>query len=372
MKFVVRKDFFITRVQSVLRAVSSRTTIPILSCIKITASTDGLTLTGSDSNMSIQAFTPADDESLQIFDPGGIALQARVFYEILKNLPDGDIHFEVENVKAVIHSGKSEFKMNGIKADEYPRLPTIENGQKLSLSALLIKDLIRQTVFAVSTSETRPVLTGVNWQLSEGQLTCSATDSHLLALRKVEIDSDQSFNVVIPGKSLQELQSLLPDDEELIDIFVSSNQILFSLPHLDFYTRLLEGAYPDITRFISNDSKAQMSVNTLHFSQVIKRALLLAKEGSHNVIKFISTANGDVQVISHSPEFGELIEEVEVNSMEGEETHISFNAKYMADAIKAHDSSDIHVRFTGAMRPITITSPEDDSILQLIVPVRSY
>ncbi|WP_243297319.1 DNA polymerase III subunit beta [Bacillus litorisediminis] len=370
MRVTVQKEILIKGVQNVLRAVSSKTTIPILTCIKLSASKDGLLLTGSDSNMSIEA--AASGPSLHIDQLGGIALHARLFYEILKNLPDGPISISQQNQIAIIQAGKSEFKLNGIDVEEYPKLPFLEACEKLSLPSSLLKQMIRQTVFAVSSSETRPILTGVNWKLSEGVLTCSATDSHLLALKKAEVNKPGRFNIVIPGKSLLELQALLPDNDELIDMYLGHNQVQFSLPSIRFYTRLLEGAYPDITRFISRDYKAEMKVGTLYFAQTIKRASLLAKEGSHNVIKFIFQANGRAQIASYSPAFGDLIEDIEVESMKGEETHISFNAAYMADALKAHDSSVISVGFTGAMKPIIITASEDESVLQLILPVRSY
>ncbi|MET3696816.1 DNA polymerase III beta subunit [Bacillus oleivorans] len=370
MKVTIEKGILIKGVQSVLRAVSSRTTIPILTCIKLSVSSKGLLLAGSDSNISIEVHI--QDSSLRVEEQGAIALHARVFYEIIKNLPDEPISISLNSKKAIIQAGKSEFKLNGIDAEEYPKLRPIEAREKLSLSASLLKQIIRQTAFAVSASETRPILTGVNWRLSEGILTCSATDSHLLALKKVTVEGQGGFNIVVPGKSLLELRALLPDTNELVELSVSQNQVQFSLSNIRFHARLLEGAYPDITRFISKDQKAEMVINTHHFAQAIKRASLLAKEGSFNVVKFMYHAINDIQIASYSPEFGDLTEDIEVESIDGEETQVSFNASYMAEALKAHDSAVVSVRFTGAMKPIIITAPEDESVLQLILPVRSY
>ncbi|GAA0316094.1 DNA polymerase III subunit beta [Bacillus carboniphilus] len=369
MRVTVQKEGLVKKIQDVMRAVSSKTPLPILTTIKLSADLEGLTLTGSNSTMSIQTVLP-QSEQVEIKEVGAIALQAKVFSEIVKNLSEGPIDLIVSNLKAVIRSGKSEFKLNGMNAEEYPRLPEWETDYSFYLPSQLLRTLIRQTVFAVSSSETRPILTGVNWRLQNEELVCSATDSHLLALRKVQVPESSPFNIVIPGKSLQELYALLPDTDEIITMKTNSSQMLFELPHLHFHTRLLEGAYPDITRFITNEYKMKMSLSTQSFSQVMKRSLLLA--GNYHVVKFISNANGEVRIISQSPEVGELIEDVETSSITGEETNISFNAKYMADALKAHDGDTITISFTGAMRPIIITSPDDEDILQLILPVRSY
>lgn len=378
MKFIIQKDYLVQSVQDVMKAVSSRTTIPILTGIKMVASEEGVTLTGSDSDISIESFIPREDDGKEIVElekSGSIVLPARFFSEIVKKLPKETVQIEVENhFSTVIRSGKAEFNLNGLDAEEYPHLPQIEEENIFKIPTDLLKNMIRQTVFAVSTSETRPILTGVNWRVDGKQLTCIATDSHRLALRKavIEAENDAQYNVVIPGKSLGEFSKILDDSNDLVDIVITENQVLFKTKHLLFFSRLLDGNYPDTSRLIPTESKTTVALNVKEFLQSIDRASLLAREGRNNVVKLTTLPEGVIEISSNSPEIGKVIEEVQSTSIEGEELKISFSAKYMLDALKALEGSEIHVHFTGAMRPFVIRAAEDDSMLQLILPVRTY
>ncbi|EZP74820.1 DNA polymerase III subunit beta [Parageobacillus genomosp. 1] len=378
MKIAIDREALAKSVQDVMKAVSPRTTIPILTGIKITATSQGVTLTGSDSDISIESFIPAEEEDkllVEVKETGSVVLQARFFAEIVKKLPQQTVEIEVgPNFLTVIRSGKAEFNLNGLDADEYPRLPQVEEENVFKIPTDLLKTIIRQTVFAVSTSETRPILTGVNWKFEKGELTCTATDSHRLALRKAKIETEnpQSYNVVIPGKSLNELSKILDDSNDPVDIVVTANQILFKTKHLLFFSRLLDGNYPETARLIPTDSKTDIIVNAKEFLQAIDRASLLAREGRNNVVKLTTLNDGIIEISSVSPEIGKVTEEIQSESVEGEELKISFSAKYMMDALKALDGTDIKISFTGAMRPFLLRPLHSDSMLQLILPVRTY
>ncbi|PLT33223.1 DNA polymerase III subunit beta [Bacillus sp. V5-8f] len=378
MRFIIQRDRLVQSVQEVMKAVTSRTTIPILTGIKITVKTEGVTLTGSDSDISIESFIPAEEdgnEIAEIKETGSIVLNARFFSEIVKKLPMDTVELQVENnLQTFIRSGKAEFNLNGLDAEEYPHLPMIEEENVLRLPADLLKTLVRQTVFAVSTSETRPILTGVNIKVENGELTCIATDSHRLAMRKARLENEVngSYNVVIPGKSLNELSKILDDTNEPIDIVITENQVLFKAKNLLFFSRLLEGNYPDTSRLIPTDSKTAITVHVKDFLQAIDRASLLAREGRNNVVKLSTQEDGVIEISSNSPEIGKVIEEVTAESIEGEELKISFSAKFVMDALKALEGTDIKINFTGAMRPFVIRALHDDTMLQLILPVRTY
>lgn len=378
MKFIIQRDKLVQSVQDVLKAVSSRTTIPILTGIKIVATEEGVTLTGSDSDISIESFIPSEEEgseNVEVKTSGSVVLQARFFSEIIKKLPMDTVEIEVQSqYVTTIRSGNSEFNLNGQDAAEYPHLPQVEEQNVFKVPTDLLKNIIRQTVFAVSTSETRPILTGVNWKLENHELTCIATDSHRLALRKakVEAENDISCNVVIPGKSLNELNKILDDNHELLDIVVTENQVLFKAKNILFFSRLLDGNYPDTSRLIPAESKTDITVTTKEFLQAIDRASLLAREGRNNVVKLATLEADALEVSSNSPEVGKVVEQVQSNSISGEELKISFSAKYMMDALKALEGNEILINFTGAMRPFVIKTLHDDSMLQLILPVRTY
>ncbi|WP_203363981.1 DNA polymerase III subunit beta [Bacillus sp. REN10] len=378
MKFSIQKDRFAQSVQDVLKAISSRTTIPILTGIKIDAGTEGIKLTGSDSDISIESFIPKEEDEIVLADikqTGSIVLNARFFNEIVKKLPSDTIEIEViSSFQTVIRSGQAEFNLNGLDPDEYPHLPRIEEEEVFKLPTDLLKAMVRQTVFAVSTSETRPILTGVNWRIEDGTLSCVATDSHRLALRKaaVETMSDAEYNVVIPGKSLSELSKILDDSQDAVEIVITENQVLFRAKHLLFFSRLLEGNYPDTSRLIPTDSKTKLELNSKEFLQAIDRASLLAREGRNNVVKLSMIGDEMIEISSNSPEIGKVTEQVRSQAVEGEDLKISFSAKYMMDALKALEGTEINIQFAGPMRPFVIRPQHDDSTLQLILPVRTY
>ncbi|WP_428910288.1 DNA polymerase III subunit beta [Niallia sp. Krafla_26] len=378
MRFIIQRDHLVQSVQDVMKAVTSRTTIPILTGIKIVATEEGVTLTGSDSDISIESFIPKeedDKEIVEIKQPGAIVLQARFFSEMVKKLPSDFVEIEVQNhLQTVIRSGNSEFDLIGLDAEEYPQLPQIEEENVFRIPTDLLKAMIRQTSFAVSTSETRPILTGVNWKVENNELYCIATDSHRLALRKakIEMETPANYNVVIPGKSLNELSKILADNNEQIEIVITENQVLFKAKHLLFFSRLLEGNYPDTSRLIPNESKTEIVLHTKEFLHAIDRASLLAREGKNNVVKFSTIGDGVLEISSNTPEVGKVVEELKGVSVDGEELKISFSAKYMMDALKAIEGNEIKILFTGAMRPFVIYPINDDSTLQLILPVRTY
>ncbi|HZG82408.1 MAG TPA: DNA polymerase III subunit beta [Brevibacillus sp.] len=379
MKITVQRDKLSNAVSHVSKAVSSRTTIPILTGIKIKADEEGLTLTASDSDVSIEVQIPleeADEWGVTVHQAGNIVLPARIFSEIVRKLPSNEIHIEAdERLVTTIRSGQAEFSINGMDANEYPQLPHLEEEKVFSIPGDLLKTMIRQTVFGVSTSEMRPILTGLMWSLEQGKLRFVATDSHRLASRTamVECPEELSFhNVVVPGKSCNELVKILDEDQSPADIVVTDNQILVKSKHILFYSRLLEGTYPDTTRIIPQGSKTEITVNTKEFLQSIERASLLSREGKSNVVKMVTLPDGNVEITSNAPEIGKVTDVLQPKAMEGEELKISFNAKYMIDALRAIDSSEIKASFNGPMSPFVIRPTDHDWMLHLILPVRTY
>lgn len=378
MKFEIIRERLVEGLNDVMKAVSSKTTLPILTGIKIDVTGEGVRLTGSDSDITIQTFIPAEEDGKQvinILEGGSIVLPAKFFGEIVRKLPTNDVEIEVTgNFQTHIRSGKSEFHLIGLDAIEYPQLPDVKDDHMFSIPADLLKTINRETVFAVSSSETRPVLTGVHWEIKEDELVCVATDSHRLARRKTKLESlpKDEYSVVIPGKSLNELNKILADTKDPVEIVMTSQQVLFKSKHILFFSRLLEGSYPDTSRLIPSEHKTQVTVNGRSLLQAIDRASLLAREERNNVVRFSTIGNGEIEVSSNSPEVGKVEEQLPAEKIDGEELKISFSAKFMMDALKAIDGQDVVIEFTGAMRPFVLKSALDDSVLQLILPVRTY
>ena len=378
MKFDIIREHLLAGLNDVMKAVSSKTTTPILTGIKLDVTNEGLHLTGSDADITIQTFIPVEEDGKQIINvttTGSIVLQARMFNEIVRKLPTNEVEIEISNGFAThIRSGKSEFHLIGQDSSEYPSLPELSADQQFTIPADLLKSIIRETVFAVATSESRPVLTGVNWNIQDNELICVATDSHRLARRKVKLEQLPANvnNVVIPGKSLNELNKILEDSTNPVQIVMTNQQVLFKTEDVLFFSRLLEGNYPDTSRLIPTDYKTTVTMEGKALLQAIDRASLLAREDRNNVVRFETIENNIVEISSNSPEIGKVEEQITVSALEGEGLKISFSAKYMMEALKAIEGQDVVIQFAGAMRPFIIRSIHDDAILQLILPVRTY
>ncbi|CQR45797.1 DNA polymerase III subunit beta [Paraliobacillus sp. PM-2] len=380
MRFIIQRDQLIESIQHVMKAISSRVTIPILTGIKIEASKEGIKLTGSDSDISIESFIPRETDGMihaEEITEGSVVVQAKYFPDIIRKLPLKAVEIIAdENYQVTIKSGGAEFHLNGQDAAEYPQLPVLHTDNCFTLKNEVLKDLIKQTVFAVSTVETRPILTGVNMKLEAEFLHFVATDSHRLASRKlpIEISNDQvNFNnVVIPGKSLSELNKIIEDNDDKITISVTENQILFQTKNLYFLSRLLDGNYPETSRLIPDESKTIIYAKTKELLQAIDRASLLAKENRNNVVKLQTRENHQLEITSNTPEVGEVVEDLSTDGIEGDELKISFSAKYVIDALKIIEEEQVKIEFTGAMRPFIIRPIDNEYILQLILPVRTY
>jgi DNA polymerase III subunit beta len=378
MKLTILKHQLNEAIQHVSKAISSRTTIPILNGVKIDATHQGVTLTASDTDISIQCFVPLEENGLQIIQImriGSVVLPAKFFIEIIKKLPSEEIEIELQqNFQTIIRSGSSEIQMVGLDAEEYPLLPVIERNKTISMASDLLKSMIRQTAFAVSTTETTPILTGVLWILADQKLKLIACDRHRLATRETSMDVsiDQQFNnIVISGKTLNELNKILPDQNALVDIVVADNQILFRMQKILFYSRILDGTYPDTTKLIPQTFQTELTVNAKKFTDSIDRAYLLSREDKTNIVKMIMHEDKTIEISSSSSELGKVTEIIETTHISGDLLKISFNSKYMLEALKVLDSEFIKLGFTGAMSPIIIQPDEGISLLQLILPYRT-
>lgn len=377
MKFVINRDRLLKSLNDVMKAISSRAAIPILTGVKIEADQQGITLTGSDSNISIESFIPIEENgkvNIQEIVPGQVVLQASYFPEVIRKLPEKTVEVEVdEQLNVKIISGNALFNLNGQDADEYPQLPQLQANNTFNIASNLLKGLINQTVFAISTMETRPILTGVNIKFDDQKLSFTATDSHRLALKEIPLDTEIDLpNIVVPGKSLTELVKILDDTNDPIEVSVTNNLILFKTNHLKFLSRLLDGNYPDTSRLIPSDGKTELRVTTKQLINTIDRASLLAKDERNNVVTLTTKDDQIIEITSSSTEVGKVTEELTTESISGEELKISFSAKYMLEALKAVEADEVIIHFTGAMRPFVIRPANEDPITQLITPVRTF
>lgn len=379
MKFTINRPAFINQLNNVLRAISSKTTIPILTGLKMVVTDHSVILTGSDADITIESTLDASDSSygLSIEEPGAIVLPARFFNEVIKKLPDKQATIEVFNgLQVRITSGTAEFTINGQDANNYPHLPEVESENTVELVSDMLREVIDQTRIAVSKQESRPILTGIHVTLNNGILTAVATDSHRLAQRKVELPetADRDFDIVLPGASMTELAKMIADEKDGVKMQITENQALFIFGNTHFYSRLLEGNYPETSRLIPESSDTRLEITASDLLASIERASLLSHESRNNVVKLsVNPENKIATVSGTSADVGNVEEEINADQIVGNPLEISFNPDYMRDALKSFGQTKILISFTTALRPFTLVPTEEKAnFVQLITPVRTY
>lgn len=379
MKFSINRLELLKKIKDIQLAISNKTTIPILSGLKLEANHEGLKLTGSNSDVSIETklFTTDEKNNLIIEETGSIVLQpARFFADIITKLPDENFTFKVNTqLQATIKSTNSFFTINALDSSSYPYLPEIDTSDVFTLPVKLLKRVIEQTVIAVSKHESRPILTGVNFSINKGKLKAIATDSHRLSQRIIPVIVPESleFEIVIPGSSLLDLSKILTDDIEEVSIALADNQILFMTEDTNFYSRLLEGNYPQTDQLIPTESSTELIVNVQELKGAVARTSLLSHAGKNNVVKLI-IEDKNVELTSNSPEVGFVEEDVQFESVSGEDIEISFNPDYLRDALNTFDGGEASLKLISTLRPFVIVPAESDNninFVQLITPIRT-
>ena len=355
IQFAINKAYFLQALHTTRRAISSKNAIPILSTIKIEVTSEGIYLTGSNGQISIENSISVSEENagLLITQPGTILLEANFFINVVSSLPDVTLTFE--------------------EIEQYPRIQEVDSLTPLMMNTKVLKSIISETSFAASTQESRPILTGVHFVLSNhNDLKAVATDSHRMSQRQLVLEhSADNFDVVIPSRSLKELSAVFSDDIDNLEVFFSANQILFRSETISFYTRLLEGNYPDTNRVLSDSFETEVVFETASLRSAMERSYLISNASQSGTVK-LEIVNGNVSAHVNSPEVGKVNEDIDVQDVSGSDLIISFNPTYLIDALKALKSETVRVRFISPVRPFTLT-PADDSenFIQLITPVRT-
>lgn len=377
MKLKINRDELHEAIQHTTKAISNKSALAILQGIKIEADHRGMILTASDSEITIQYHIPIqlnDENIIDLEQEGCVVLPARFFNEMIRKLPNNQIEIDVNELhQATIRSGKIELQLSGFDPEEYPVLSTVDSNNRIEITSHTLRTMIRQTVFAVSTNESTPILTGVLWSVSEGTLKLSACDRHRLANSETSITNDtiEFHQIVISGRALNELMKIISDNDELISVNFSENQVLFKTSSLSLYTQVLVGTYPDTSKLIPQTFTTEMVVDTKKLSESIDRAYLVSREERTNIVRLDMKENQEIEISSYSNEIGRITEQVETKEISGELLKISFNSRYMLDALKVLDCEYIHIGFTGAMHPIIIKPLDSNDTLQLILPYRT-
>ena len=273
--------------------------------------------------------------------------------------------------KMIISTNNTEFNLNGINSNEFPNLDLEGTSEPIVLKTNILKKVISQTFFATSRNESRPILTGMNFRIDGSIMEVISTDSYRLAKKIILLDKnlDYKVNIVIPGKNLLELDKIMSDDEENLELHIFENKVLFKYKNILFLSRLLNGTYPATSSIIPTDFKVQVKCSCNGLFEMIDRASLLTSDRDKNIIR-LELSHQDMIISSNSPEIGKVEEKMVVDS--NDEISISFSSKYMLDSIKSFETNDVMLCMNNDNSPIIIKSDEDDSLIQLVLPIKTY
>lgn len=375
MKFTIKKEILLDALVKVSKAISTKNLIPVLAGIKFELKKKKLTLTASDNDITIQTTIESlNDDDFRIENEGSIIIQGKYILDIVRKLPDEYINVEViDELKILIYTDKSEFNLNGISESEYPNIGLEESKKKIDIKAGLFKNIVYQTAFATSNEESKPVLTGINFNIIGDILECNSTDSYRLARKVVtlEKESEESYNIVIPSHNILEFTKILGDDEEIVELHVFSNKILFKNGNLKFESRLINGTYPNTSNLLPDDSFLVVKTNLNDFYNVIDRVSILTSDKEKNIVTL--ETNGNTLILkSSSVEIGRVEEKMSISKSSNDDIKISFSAKYMMEALKSFSTETVDLHFVGEIKPILIKSEEDETLTQLVLPIRTY
>ena len=363
MRLVFTKSNLNKAVGIVMKAVPTRTTMNILECILIDATTNEIKFTGNDMELGIETIVEGE-----IIEKGKIAIDAKLFSEIVRKLPDNDITLTTDsNNNALITCEKSKFNIAGKSGDDFSYLPAIIKDKMITLSQFQLKEVINQTIFSIAINDNNKMMTGELFEVNEGTLKVVGLDGHRIAIRNIKLEGrSDDVRVVIPGKTLQEISKILnADAESFVNIYFTNNHVLFEFDQTHVVSRLIEGDYFKISQMLSNDYETKVSINKKEFLDSIDRANLLIREGDKKPI-IINILNGLLQVNVNSA-IGALNEDIDIDK-EGKDIMIGFNPKFLMDALRVIDDENVTMYLVNHKSPCFIRDKEENYIY-LILPV---
>ena len=363
MKIICKKTDLLKSVNIVMKAVSSKTTMPILGCILIHATTDEIRFTANDMELGIETKT---DGIIQ--EKGMVALDAKLFSEIIRKLPDNDVIITSDsNNNTQIVCEKAKFTIMGQTVEDFPFLPFVEKDYQITISQFTLKEVIRQTIFSIAVNDSNKMMTGELFDINDGELKVVSLDGHRISIRKIELKSSYpAKKVIVPGKTLTEISKILTGGvDDNVDIYFTDNHILFEFEDTVVVSRLIEGNYFRVEQMLTNDYETKVTINKREFLDCIDRATLMVKEGDKRPI--ILNINDDVMELKISSQIGSMDEMIDIQ-LEGKNIKIGFNPKLLIDALRVIDDEMIDIYYMNPKAPCFIRD-EAQTYIYLILPV---
>lgn len=378
MNFTIDREVLLENLNVISRGLPVKSPLPILTGIKMEVTSEDLYLTSFNIDIAVQ--TLISDKSLDIKEIGKTVIPGKFFIDIIRKVNSKQITLNlIEEKILVIKADRAEYKLHVMPFVEYPNVSFASLQNPLILEASILKNIIRQTVFATSTSEKKPILTGVNFSLHKNVLTCIATDSYRLSRTDVELNNEYNeFNVTIPSKSLDELYKSIDGYEDCLELYFENNRLLFKYKNILFQTRLLEGNYPDTSRLINRNLPIVISFNKDELLDAVERVSLLSprdkekdREITYSIIKLMVKLDNTVEISTTNTQIGDAKEEIIPTSLHAEnQLLIAFSSRYLVEALRSFTSSTVSLNFAGESKPFIILSDNEPNLIQLILPVR--
>ena len=366
MKLSCSRESLLKAINVVNKAVSNRTTLPILECILFTADETGFYLTANDLEIGIQS-APIH---AQIEKVGVVALESRIITDIIKRVNGDTVLFSVNNKNITdISCGSSSFQLMGQNGDEFPSLPEVEKNQNFVLSQNELKNAIRQTIFSISQDESKPVLTGEYIELKADNLKMVSVDGYRISYRNILLSAcSEETNVIIPGKTLAEINKILSQEEEdNVHVYFTEKHILFDLKSGIVVSRLIEGDYIKYQQSFTDDYKTKIISKRDDLLQALERASLVSRDTKKTPVRIFMENN--VLTITAKAELGNAHEEVLVEQ-DGDQLEIAFNPRYLIEALRVIEDDKVSIQFTTNLSPCIIKPLEGDTFGYLILPLR--
>lgn len=368
MKFICEKENLLLGLNAVSRTSVGRTTTPILEGILLTLKNNQLIMTTNDLEIGMEYIIDNCDS----IEEGSTVVDCKMFGEIIRKLPNSSITISINDKNLlVIECEGSIYKLSTMNAEEFPVLPNVNIEKSIHISQRMLKDMIKKTIFAVSSEENRPIFTGCLFEIKNNNLCVVAVDGFRLALRKIMMTYEGDFSAIIPGKYLNEIIKNLQDNDEVIDIGIAKNQALFELKNCKIVTRLLEGEFLNYKNVIPEEKETRIKISKSALQGAVERASIFSitaseKEKKYPIKMFVSL--GSV-IISCTSQVGDAKEEVLVET-EGKELEIGFNPKYLLDALKVIEDEEIYMDFGTNISPCVIRPIADEKYTYMVLPVR--
>lgn len=366
MHFICSKDILLNSINTVSKAVSGRSTLPILECILLKATPSSLKMMANDLELGIESRL----SDVNIIESGSIALEAKIFSEIIRRLPEDNVEISTdsENV-TIIKCKNSEYKIIGQPGEEFPDLPEVEKNLEYTIAQADLKNMIRQTIFSISTDESKPTLTGELLEIIDHSFNIVAVDGYRVSFRKSLISNDNAdVKVVIPGKTLNEINKILSAETgDMVSLYFTDKHILFDLGDSTVVSRTIEGDFIKYDQIFSNDYNTVIRLDRKNIIMCLERASLLSRENKKNPIKV--EIKNEKLIITSNTELGTAYEEMEID-MDGAEMNIAFNPKYLIDCLKVIEDDEISMYFTSTLSPCIIKPINGDDYKYLVLPVR--